>query len=126
MKKKSTMIIIGFILLAVICASIFLLFGMEKEKPGTDGEYSFAAKVIEVKDKHLLVEVTDSGNSALQSGTKVDVSTNVTSADGCPSVEAGDHVSVVFNGEVMEKNPPALGTVFHIYKTDASGKNILN
>lgn len=126
MKKKSTLIIIGFILLAVICTSIFLLFGMEKEKSETDGEYSFAAKVIEVKDKYLLVEVTDNGNSALQLGTKVNVSTNVTSADGCPLVGVGDYIRVVFNGQVMEKNPPALGTVFHIYRVDASGENIIN
>ena len=81
----------------------------------------FVAKVTEVYDNHLLVEVTDKGNSSFSVGTSVEVSTTVTSADGCPNFVTDEYARIEFNGVVLEKYPPALGDVFKIYKTDSTG-----
>ena len=84
----------------------------------------FVAKVTEVYDNYLLVEVTDKGNTSFSVGTSVEVSTTVTSADGCPTFVADEYARIEFDGLVLEKYPPALGEVFKIYKTDATGKSI--
>ena len=81
----------------------------------------FTVKVTEVYDNYLLVEVTDKGNSSFSVGTSVEVSTSVTSADGCPNFVADEYARIEFNGVVLEKYPPALGEIFKIYKTDATG-----
>ena len=85
--------------------------------PTVSGEVFFTEKVIEVNDTYLLVEVNDSGNSGISVGAEVDVTTNI---EGCPDFEAGEYARVVFNGEVMEKDPAALGKVFAIYKHDTT------
>ena len=81
----------------------------------------FVAKVTEVYDNYLLTEVTDKGNSSFTLGTIVEVSITVTSADGCPNFVAGEYARIEFDGVVLEKNPPTLGEVFKIYKTDERG-----
>ena len=75
-------------------------------------------------ENYLLVEVTDKGNSSFSVGTSVEVSTTVTSADGCPKFVADEYARIEFNGVVLEKYPPALGEIFKIYKTDATGLSI--
>ena len=84
----------------------------------------FIAKVTGVYENYLLVEVTDKGNSSFAVGTSVEVSTMVTSADGCPNFVAGEYARIEFDGVVLEKYPPALGEVFKIYKTDEKGLTI--
>ncbi len=103
------------VVLALIC--VFVSVGCNNEK----GQSYFTGKVKEVNANYLLVEITDSGNSGISVGANVIVSTEVVSADGCPDFVADEHARVVFNGEVMEKDPASLGTVFALYKIDETG-----
>lgn len=126
MKKALLFVLIAVFIVAAVCMIVY--FTPDKsptgDPPVANGEYFFTARVTEVSDSYLLVEVTDRGNSGISEGSPATVSKNVTSADGCPDVAAGEYVRVVFDGTVMEKYPLSLGTVYRIYKTDESGKSI--
>ena len=126
MKKAMLFIFIAFILIAAVC--VIFYFTPDKspagDPPVANGEYFFTARITEVHENYLLVEVTDGGNSHISVGSPATVTKNVTSADGCPSLTVGEYARVVFDGTVMEKYPPSLGTVYRIYKTDESGKSI--
>jgi len=126
MKKALLFIFIVVILIAVVFLTIYFIpdKSLTGDPPVANGEYFFTARITEVHDNYLLVEVTDGGNSHISVGSPVTVTKNVTSADGCPSLTVGEYARVVFDGTVMEKYPPSLGTVYRIYKTDASGKSI--
>lgn len=113
------------IILALVCVLGLCACNSNKDIPFDETNAAFfTAKVTEVYDNYLLVEVTDKGNSSFSVGTSVEVSTNVTSADGCPTFVADEYARIEFDGVVLEKYPPALGEVFKIYKTDATGKSI--
>ena len=110
------------LVLAVICVLGLCACNSKKDIPFDETNAAFfIAKVTEVHENYLLVEVTDKGNSSFSVGTTVEVSTTVTSADGCPKFVADEYARIEFNGVVLEKYPPALGEVFEIYKTDATG-----
>ena len=114
---------ITVIVLAVVCVLGLCACSSNKDIPFDETDAFFVAKVTEVYENYLLVEVTDKGNSSFSVGTSVEVSTNVTSADGCPAFVEDEYARIVFDGVVLEKYPPALGEVFKIYKTDATGKS---
>lgn len=117
--KKKALIIGGIVIVLAISVILAITFGTEKsptgDPPNGYGENLFIAKILEVNDTYLLVEVTDSGNSGISVGAEVDVTTNI---ENCPDFEVGEYARVVFNGEVMEKDPLALGTVFALSKFD--------
>ena len=56
----------------------------ELQQGDNNMQYFFSAKVIEVDEAYLLLEVFDTGNSNLSKGAKIEVSTDTVSADGCP------------------------------------------
>lgn len=109
------------LLIALFCVVGLVACNTQSEN---QNEVSFTGTISEIKESSLIVIVTDGGDSNLAVGTTVDVSKNVTSADGCPELTLNDYVRVSFNGDVMEKDPPTLGTVFSIHKTDETGKSI--
>lgn len=87
-----------------------------------NGEQSFfSAEVQETGERTFLARVTDSGNCALPADSAVQVSREVLSADGCPTLTPGQPVRVVFNGEVLETYPLRLGRVFAVYRMDGEG-----
>jgi len=95
----------------------------QKEYPqqgDNDMQYFFAAKVIEVHEEYLLLEVSDTGNSNLTEGAKVEVSTDVVSADGCPAFTADEYARVLMAGNT-ENEPPGRLEALSIYKTDETG-----
>lgn len=115
--KKFIAIVLSLVCVLGICAC-----NSNKDIPFDETNAAFfTAKVTEVYEKYLLVEVSDKGNSSFSVGMIVEVSTTVTSADGCPNFVADEYARIEFNGVVLEKEPPALGEVFKIYKTDATG-----
>ena len=107
--------------LALVCTLGLYACNSTKDIPFDETDPFFVAKVKEVYENYLLVEVTNKGTTYFSVGTSVEVSTNVTSADGCPDFVVGEYARIVFNGVVLEKYPPALGEVFRIYKTDSAG-----
>lgn len=108
------------VMIVLICVIGLVACSIQNE----NNEVSFVGAVSEIREKSILVTVTDGGNSNLAVGTTVDVSTKVTSANGCPTLTQNDYVRISFNGDVLEINPPALGTVFSIQKMDDAGKSI--
>ncbi|MBE6774498.1 MAG: hypothetical protein E7544_09835 [Ruminococcaceae bacterium] len=74
----------------------------------TKGPSEFEAKVIEVNENTMLIEVTDGMNSHLQTGNQA----NVSVGDG--SYKEGDKVRVVFDGLVQESYPLQLPNVHEI------------
>ena len=86
-------------------------------------QYFFSGRVIEVNEEYLLIEVNDTGNSDLSDGGKVEVSTEVVSADGCPAFEVDEYARVLL-AENTEDEPLVRLEALSIYKTDETGIHI--
>ena len=102
------------LVLALVC--VLSLVGCNQKT-----QYYFSAKVIEVDEAYLLLEVFDKGNSNLSEGAKVEVSTDVISADGCPEFIVGEYARVLMAKNAGD-NPPGRFEALAIYKTDETGK----
>lgn len=111
------------LLLAMTC--LFGLVGCsekgELQQGDNNMQYFFTARVVEVQEEYLLLEVFDTGNSNLSEGAKVEVSTDVISADGCPEFVV-DECARVLMARNAENNPPGRLEALSIYKTDETGK----
>lgn len=86
-------------------------------------QYFFTAKVVEVDEEYLLLEVFDIGNTALSDGAIVEVSTKVVYADGCPKFVV-DECARVLLARNEENNPSERLNALTIYKTDETGNVI--
>ena len=95
--------------MTVIC--LFSLFGCTIKKSSTDPTAFFIAKITEVIDGRLFVEVTNSGSTALEVGTPVYVSTNF---EGYTEHAAGEVIRVEFNTVIQESYPPIIPYVTSI------------
>ena len=106
--------------LAVTC--MLCLFGCGKQEQQGDNnmQYFFGGKVTAVEDEYLILEVFDTGNSNLSEGVKVEVSTDVISAKGCPDFVVDEYAKVLMarnTGDDPQERLEALS----IYKTDETG-----
>lgn len=109
------------LVLALVC--VFGLVGCGQQEGLQQGEnvqYFFTAKVVEVQEDYLMLEVFDTGNSNLSEGATVEVSTNVVSADGCPKFVV-DECARVLMARNTEDNPTERLEALSIYKTDETG-----
>lgn len=95
----------------------------ELQQGDNNMQYFFSAKVIEVDEAYLLLEVFDTGNSNLSEGAKIEVSTDTVSADGCPELVIGEYARVLM-ARNTDNNPPGRLEAFSICKTDETGKVI--
>ena len=102
------------LILALVC--VLSLVGCNQKT-----QYYFSAKVIEVDEAFLLLDVFDAGNSNLSKGTKIEVSTNTVSADGCPEFVVGEYARVLMARNTSD-NPSGRFEALSIYKTDETGK----
>lgn len=84
-------------------------------------QYYFSAKVIEVDEAYLLLEIFDAGNSNLSEGAKIEVSTDTVSANGCPEFVVGEYARVLLARNTGD-NPPGRFEALSIYKTDETGE----
>ena len=86
-------------------------------------QYFFTAKVVEVHKDHLLLNVSDAGNSNISKNTVVKVSTDVVAAGGCPEFEPNEYARVVManNAEINQQKPIE---ALSIYKMDENGNVI--
>lgn len=86
-------------------------------------QYFFTAKVVEVHKDHLLLNVSDAGNSKILKDAIVKVSTDVVAAGGCPEFELNEYARVVIanNAEINQQKPIE---ALSIYKMDENGNVI--
>ena len=75
----------------------------------------FTGKVIEAYDKYSLIKVTDTGNGNFETGTTVQIHTNISD---CPSFDIGDYLTIYFDGKVAYSYPPQIPNVIKISKPD--------
>lgn len=111
------------LLLALACT--VTLCGCEK-LPGEKRQMYFNAAVLELNEGSVKVKCTDGFDSGISLNEELFVSTDVVAANGVPDMVVGDHIRVVFNGEIMESDPLQLGSVFAIYLLVADGEAIPN
>ena len=116
-----------YLALALALVYALGLVGCGKKEDLKQGDYAmtyfFRAKVAEVHEEYLLLEVFDTGNTRLSEGATVEVSTYVTSADGCPEFVADEFARVIMERNT-DDNPPGRLAALFIYKTDETGKSI--
>lgn len=97
----------------------------ELQQGDNNMQYFFAAKVIEVHEEYLLLEVIDIGNTNLSEGIEVEVSTDVVSTDGCPEFVASEYAKVLV-ARNTDDSPTSRIEALSIYKTDETGRVITN
>lgn len=111
--------------IALVCMLGLVGCGQKEDLKGGDYamQYFFRAKVMEVHEEYLLLEVFDTGNTNISENDTVEVSTDVASADGCPEFVADEFAQVL-----MAKNTDGNSTgrleALSISKIDETGKRI--
>lgn len=113
------------LVLALVCVAGLVACGQQEDLQQGDGgmQYFFTAKVIEVDETYLLLEVFDIGNTNLTEGTEVEVSTEVVAAKGCPEFVV-DECARVLMARNTDDNPSGRLEALPIYKTDEMRKVI--
>lgn len=113
------------LVLALVCVIAMVGCNQSDELRQGDNnmQYFFTAKVVEVDEEYLLLEVFDTGNSNLSEGAKVEVSTEVVAAKGCPEFVV-DECARVLMARNTDDNPPGRLEALSIYKTDETGSPI--
>lgn len=95
-------------LVIIVAACIFMLAACSSN----DGEdllsqtFEFEGEIIEITDKIATVKVTK--GDILKSANQVFVDI---SKDGKDTLQVGDHIKVVYDGEVMESYPAQIHTI---------------
>ena len=74
----------------------------------------FYAEVLEVTEKNILVK-PDNDSKETKSADKIYVSLDVISEIPVPTINTGDRVRVIYNGEIAETYPAQINNVFVIY-----------
>ena len=121
--KKRAFIITACVLIVFAVGAILFKGGDGGLQQGGDWNMQsfFTAKVIEAHEEYLLLEVFDTGNTDFSEGAKVEVSTDVVAADGCPEFVAGECAKVIM-ARNKDNDPPGRLDALSIYKTDETGK----
>ncbi len=118
MKKGS------LVLLWVI--SVFLLTSCAAKTPANGDTPYFLAKVAQIENGTMLIQVTDEGNSGTAPGDQVRISaeklSGVLATDRAMVLE--NFILIEFDGNVMETYPLQLGEIFQIIVTDETGTPI--
>jgi len=110
------------ILLTFVCLLTLGACGAKDD----EGQLYFIAKVVELNEETMLIEITDKGNSNLELGTQASVSTEkvagVTANN--PEIVTNNYLRIEFDGTVMETAPVQLGEIFKIDITNENGESI--
>ena len=116
-----------YIVLVLTLVCMLSLVGCGQKEDLKQGDYAmqyfFNAKVVEVHEEYLLLEVFDTGNTRLSEGATVEVSTDVTSVYGCPEFVDDEFARVIMERNTDDNPPDRLAALF-IYKIDETGKSI--
>lgn len=70
--------------------------------------------MLEVTEKNILVK-PDNDSKETKSADKIYVSLDVISEIPVPTINTGDRVRVIYNGEIAETYPAQINNVFVIY-----------
>lgn len=102
--------------LALACALALAGCGEQAQQGGYAMRYFFSGKVLEADTGSLLIEVTDTGNTGLSEGVKVEVSTEAAFA-------AGEYARVLMAQNVGDD---ASGRIepLSVYQVDETGKPV--
>ena len=113
------------LVLAMICVSGLVGCGQKEDLKQGDYkmQYFFRAKVAEVHDEYLLLEVFDIGNTGLSEGAVVEVSTEVAWENDCPDFAADEFAGVYMERNADDNSSERLAALF-ISKIDETGKPI--
>lgn len=105
-------------ILTLLC--LFTLSACSSEKA------FFIAKVLEIGDSTILIEVTDKGNCGVSIGDQIRFSSEKLGGvlENDSSIVTENYLRVEFNGEIMETYPLKLGEIFSIDITDSKGDSI--
>ena len=103
------------IVLALMVLWLLCLASCSVAKNGQEiADPYFTGRVIEKYENTCLIEVTDTGNGNFFAGEKLIVTTDVAN---CPEFEAGDVLTVVFDGKVALSYPGQVLNVYTIHKS---------
>ena len=115
------------IALVFVLVCVFSLVSCKQKENLQQGnnkmQYFFTAKVVEVHEEYLLLEVFDIGNTNLSDRATVEVSTEVVAAAGCPEFVVDECVRVLLARNIDDNTTSRLDAL-SIYKTDETGKVI--
>ena len=114
-----------FLSLALVLICVLGLIACNSDKDiSIDGDGTFfVAKVLEIREKTILVKVTHKGNSGMSVGNQAILSNEKIAgviADNSSSV-TDNYIRVEFDGVIMESYPLQLGEIFKIDITNADG-----
>ena len=116
-----------YLALALVLVYALGLVGCGQKEELKQGDYAmtyfFRAKVAEVHEEYLLLEVFDTGNTNMSEGDTIEVSTDVASTDGCPEF-AADEFACVYMARNTDDNPSDRLEALSIRKIDETGKSI--
>ena len=113
-------------LLSILLCLIFVLTLGACGNRGDENEFYFIARVIELKEETMLIEVTDKGNCGVGVGNQITVSTEKISgaiADDSTAV-TDNYLYIEFDGTIMETYPLQLGEIYRIDITNEKGESI--
>lgn len=110
------------LVLALVCVLSMVGCGQQEDLQQGDNnvQYFFTAKVIEVEEEYLLLEVFDIGNTNLSDGATVEVSTEVVAEKGCPDFVVDECARVLLARNIDGSSSERLEAL-SIYKTDETG-----
>lgn len=123
MKKRlsfSLRIGITTVVITLTCLLAFVACQPNSKQGDSGMQYFFSGKVIKAEDEYLLIEVHDIGNTNLFKDDKVEVSTDVVSAAGCPDIAVGEYAKVLMARNIEKDSPDRLEAL-SIYEVDENG-----
>ena len=115
MKKIITLLLLIFSLTIAGCSQ-------EPRQGDYEAKYFFDAAVMEVGDDHLLVEITDIGNTAFAADTKAEVSIEAMADGDYSAFSVGDFVRVLLASNVKADADSV--KPLSVYKIDETGQPI--
>ena len=89
------------------------------------GQGFFNATVVEIEGEIVVVECTDSLQSNVPVGGKVQISTDTISSEAVPELEIGDNVRVLYLGKITDGDLLVLENTISIFQLDEKGEPIV-
>jgi len=89
------------------------------------GQGFFNATVVEIEGEIVVVECTDSLQSNVPVGGKVQISTDTISSEAVPELEIGDNVRVLYLGKITDGDLLVLENTISIFLLDEKGEPIV-
>lgn len=116
MKKKIMFAIVILFIAGIICRYIIVLHSSK------GGESYINAKVLEVKEDTIVVEIMDGSGMKedllMNCKNPVTVSSDTVNKSARPNLSIGDEIRIVYNSDSVKNEPLRIETVYAIYLLD--------